>query len=134
MTRKAKDGRYIHIWRGDAAALAETIAEATPGLCTQDGGIFQLNEKKELVGIGRNALQGLINQHIAGVRVVKNGAGWQYELYSYEFAPTPHRGPPTWTNQTPGADAAHEPDAAVLDQIYRTELALRLPRVESGAR
>jgi hypothetical protein len=133
--KKAADGRFIFIWRGpgDTSRLCDAIAEAIPRLC-DNGGIAQLDGKGGLEPVNRAALQALISQHLAGARVVKNGAGWQYELYSYDFAPRRHPGAPTLLNPNPGADAAREPDAGVLDEIYRTELVLRLPKVESGAR
>ena len=62
--------------------------------------------------------------------VVRRGETWQREFYPDEFAqPTP----PTMANPHPDAGAAREPDAKVLDQIFRHELLWRLPRVEAGA-
>jgi hypothetical protein len=126
--------RRLHHWRGkdrqaDINELADAIA-ATGELFNHDGSLVQLDVKGALVPIGRDALHRLIDQHIAAVRVVKNGTGWRKEYFTYSFAPRPRSGPPTMANPNPDAGAGREPDDKALDEIYRRELPWRLPRVE----
>jgi hypothetical protein len=107
------------------------LAVAVDGLCNQDGGIARLDENGGLSPVAFADYCDLVDKHIAGVRVVNRDGVWQREYYSYAFAPKPRFGPPTMANPNPGAGAGREPDATVLDEIYRHELVLRLPKVES---
>ena len=97
--------------------LTDEIAESIE-LYNHDGTLVQLDYSTgKLISINRDALHRLIDKHIAAVRVVNHGTkGWQREYYSYGFA---H-----------GADTRLEPDAKVLDQIYRHELSWRIPKVK----
>jgi hypothetical protein len=84
---------------------------------------------ERLINVNLAGLHALIDKHIAGVRVVPNGTGWQREYFSYAFAPLP-KGPPRWEDRGKEAELCTEPDDRVLKQIYMDELLLRIPRVE----
>ena len=127
-------GRRLHHWRGldriaDIAALADAMATAIPDLATRDGRIVQLDQG-ELRPINLAALHGLADKYIAAVRIVNWGAGWTKEYHPFQFAHRPRLPQPTQENPDPSFGAEREPDAAALEEIYRTELAKRLPRVE----
>jgi hypothetical protein len=126
--------RRLHFWRGkdrtaDIAALADAVA-ATGELFDHGGAIVRLDDNGQLVNINRNDLHELITRHICGVRVVKNGSGWEREYYSYRFAQLPHPGPPRAEDHDKPEAVTHEPDSTVLDDIYRHELLERLPKVQ----
>ena len=125
----------LHHWRGkdrqaDINELANAVA-ATGQLFDNGGAIVRLGGDGQLVNVNRDGLREFIGQHIAAVRVVKNGSGWRKEYYTYGFAPRPRPASPTMANPNPGAGTVlHEPDDKALDEIYRHELLWRLPRVE----
>jgi hypothetical protein len=127
------DGRRPHVWSGtdrekDTAALVEAIVVGVPRLCSLDGSIAQLDGAGGLSAVNLTTFRELIQKYVCGVRIVRNGSGWAYDYYSYAFLPKP-RFNPTNANPTPDAGWSREPDAGVLDAIYRTELVRRLPRV-----
>jgi hypothetical protein len=66
------------------------------------------------------------HETICGVRVVRNGNGWKREYFSYQFNPQQR---PDMRHGGRRPPNGAEPDANVLDQIYREELAWRLPKV-----
>ena len=112
----------------DMARLAVTIAGSGAGLCRQGDRIMQLDSKGQLNPVNMAAFREIIDKHICAVRIVNRGQGWQREFYSYRFAPA--RGhDPSLSGPQPPPDTS-EPDDKVLEEIYRTELLLRLPRVE----
>jgi hypothetical protein len=127
--------RRLHVWRGrhhgstrphglvdavkeDTATLAEAIVEAVE-LFNAGGQLVQLDPTGKIIPINRAALHGLVSKHIAAVRVVNVGTAdppiWQRQYYSFGFEQH--------------ADTAHEPDAKVLDELFRNELLWRLPKV-----
>jgi hypothetical protein len=125
-------GRHLHHWTGldrakDVEDLITKIA-AVVELYNDGGRLVQLGPAGELVPVNFAAFRDLIANSIAGVKVVNGGERWQRELYAYAFAPRP-RFNPTWQNPQPPTDSAHEPDASVLDELFR-EMPARLPRVE----
>jgi hypothetical protein len=69
----------------------------------------------------------LVDENVCYMQVVPNGSGWKCEYHPYAFGPPPRpnmrdggvRPPPSLT----------EPDSTVIDEIYRTEIVKRLPRV-----
>jgi hypothetical protein len=126
--------RHRHHWSGrdrakDVEALADKVA-AVVELYNDDGRLVQLGPAGELVPVNFAAFRDLIANSIAGVRVVNRGGGgvWRCEFYGYAFAPKPRFNPTAQTPQPP-ADSDYEPDATVLDELFR-ELPSRLPRVE----
>jgi hypothetical protein len=130
-THKAPDGRTIHHWHGqdrqaDTTALADCIARAVPGLYDYGGRIVQLDEAGGLNVVNFEKFRSLVEKHIAGIRCVRNGAGWQRQLFPYEFAPAvrydPVRGGPT-----PPPDN-RLPDSKVLTELYQGEVLSRLPK------
>jgi hypothetical protein len=83
----------------------------------------------ELVPVNLADMRALIDKHICGVRLVRNGTGWQREYFTYRFD-TPRRPDPRTGGPRPPPDDS-APDANVLDQIYRFELAWRVPKVNA---
>jgi hypothetical protein len=106
------------------AAVAETI----PNLCARGESIAQLTESGELEAVPLARLYSLIEQHLCGLRIVKNGAGYAREFYTFDFAPTPNPGPRTKEMGLPTATRSAGPDAQVLREIYDA-LPPRLPKV-----
>jgi hypothetical protein len=129
----APNGRRVHHWRGtdreeDADALADTIAVALP-LFNRDGSLVRLDSAGQLVPINFAAFRKLVDKHVCGERLVQRGSGWQREYFTYQFN-TPWRPDPAAAGPRLPPDE-REPDETVLDRIYRSELAMRLPRAES---
>jgi hypothetical protein len=125
-------GRHRHHWSGrdrtkDVEALADKIATVVE-LYNDDGRLVQLGPAGELMPVNFAAFRELVANSIAGVRVVNRGGGgaWRCEFYGYAFAPKP-RFNPTSRNPQPPADSDNEPDATVLDELFR-EMPARLPR------
>jgi hypothetical protein len=125
--------RRIFHWAGydraaDTIALTAAVAETVSGLCNRDGRIARLNEDGSLDAISLAGLHSLIDQHLCGLRIVKNGAGFKREYFNYSFDPAPHPGPPTQASGLRGSRRSDGPDAAILREIY-DQLPARLPRV-----
>ena len=112
----------------DTSEFADAIVAAVPELYTRDGVLVQLVEG-QLIGVNFASLKSLITKHLCGVRVVQRDGRWEREYFSYEFPPPPRPDPRFGGPQEP---RSHEPDSAVLDEIYCGELAVRLPRVKSS--
>jgi hypothetical protein len=55
--------------------------------------LVRLDENGELVPVNLADLRESIGQHIAGVRLVKNGTGRRREYVTYSFDTQSHRGP-----------------------------------------
>lgn len=130
------NGRRLHHWIGkdrtaDIAELADTIA-AVGKLFNHDGVIVQLDPKGKLIQLNLAGLRAFIDQHICGVRLVAldNGWQWQRQYFTYQFEPRQRPNPMHWPPPQSIPDET-EPDATVLDEIYRHELAPRLPRAQS---
>src|SRR4051812_45292426 len=128
-----RNGRRLHLWRGkdrekDIAELTRAIA-ATGELFDHNGAIVRL-EGGQLVGVNRDGWRAFIGQNFCGLRVVKNGTGWKREFYEYRFASPPPRQQPRPEDFGKAEAVVHEPDATVLDEIYRHRLLERLPKVE----
>jgi hypothetical protein len=107
--------------------LADAIANAVPNLFQRDDRIVQLDKNGGFNVVSFAVFRVMVDTNICGERVVPNGAGWKHEYHTYAFNPQPrpdfkHGGRRPPPNQT-------EPDADILDKIYRDELAWRLPRV-----
>jgi hypothetical protein len=128
------NGRRIHHWRGDQdrqaniAALADVIAAAANNLFNRDGALVELNEG-ELNPVNFADFGSIIDQHICGVRAAHRDGAWWKEFFSYRFPPAA-RFDPTLGGPQPTPDRS-EPDAKVLDQLYRVELLLRVPKAEA---
>src|SRR5262245_44096381 len=121
----ADDGRVIFHWRGNTEELADVVA-ANVEIYNDGGNIVALDGTGALLSVNRAGLHARISEAICGVRLVKNGTGYQREYFSYQFAPTPHPGPPQ-PNQPVKTNS--EPNDKVLDDIYRSLLLTRLPKV-----
>ena len=66
--------------------------------------------------------------------MVKRGTGWEREYYSYRFDPAPRPAPRTAEMGLQRSEIrTTEPDAKVLEEIYKNELVWRVPRAEAGA-
>jgi hypothetical protein len=61
-------------------------------------------------------------------QIAFTGAGWEHEYFSYRFDTLPHAGLPRAEDHGKPAES-REPDAAVLDELYRVELLWRIPKV-----
>jgi hypothetical protein len=124
------NGRQPHHWSGrdrdkDTAALADKLATILP-LFQHDGSLFRLDGGK-LVGVSLAEFRGLVEKAICTERAVNRAGVWQQEFVSFGFPPKA-RHIPTMANPNPPDTL--EPDDKVLDEIFRHELAWRLPRVE----
>jgi hypothetical protein len=106
------------------AAVAETI----PGLCCRDGQIARLNEDGSLDSINLSGLHSLIDGHLCGMYIVRNGTGYKRAFFTYTFDPAPHPGPPTQTSGVRDSRRSDGPDAQVLREVYDA-LPARLPKV-----
>jgi hypothetical protein len=130
----APDGRRIHHWSGrdraaDIASLADTVAAAVPGLANLGGTLARLDAHGGLSPLGRNALQGLIDAAICGVRVVNRDGLWQREYFTFGFEQPP-RPDPALIGRGPLPEIpTTEPDLPALDELLKSELVWRLPRV-----
>ena len=60
--------------------------------------------------------------------VVRRGETWQREFIHMSLQQKPNFGAATTVNPHPDAGAAREPDAKVLNQIYRHELLWWCPK------
>jgi hypothetical protein len=128
----APDGRLIFRSSGndrnqDLAALADAIAESIDGLCNYNGGIARLGEDGKLDPISFDRFRLLVDQHICTARVVQNGSEWEWDYQPLAF-PSPPR--PDFSRGGVRSEGSQGPDVTVLDEIYRVELAKRLPAVE----
>jgi hypothetical protein len=128
-----EDERQHHVWSGtnkekDIAALVGSIVAAVPGLVNHDGSIAQLDGTGGLSPINRDQFRALLDKYVCGIRVVKNGSGWQYDRYSFDF---PHKPNIQATNENPNPYAGwdSQPDFAAFDRIYKTDLVPMLPKV-----
>jgi hypothetical protein len=65
---------------------------------------------------------------IAAKRIVNRGSGYEEEFFTYKFPPAA-RFDALLSGPQPLADTS-APDAEALEEIFRTELVKRLPRVE----
>jgi hypothetical protein len=125
-----------HHWDGrdrkaDVDALADAIAASVEGLCNHDEQLVRLDGNGELVNVNMAAFRELIDKSICGIRVVNRGSGWQREYFTYEFAPR-RRPDPMLAGRGPLPELRNtEPDSATLDQLYRSKLLRRIPKVES---
>jgi hypothetical protein len=130
----APDGRLIHIWTGrnhedDIAALASAIAATVPGLVNRGGSPSLVDASGAFAPGGPNVLRDLIGEHICGAQLVTRDGVRVWDYYAYRFAPRPRMGPPTNANPRPDAGLEREPHAEDLDEIFRNELAWRLPKL-----
>jgi hypothetical protein len=121
----------IHHWKGmdrqqDTAALADAIVAAVPGLFDY-GRLVQLDEQGGLSPVNFQMFRDLLTKHIAGVRCVRNGAGWERQMFAYEFAPAV-RYDPLKGGPAPKPDNS-KPDHKVLEELYHREVIARLPKV-----
>jgi hypothetical protein len=126
------NGRRIHHWSGqdrdkDINELTRAIAAAVSGLGNDKGRIVQL-DRGDLRPINQAAFRGLVDRHICRRRIVNRGAGYEEEFFTYQFPPT-RRFDHSISGPQPAPDES-TPDDKVFDQIFRTELLKRLPRVE----
>jgi hypothetical protein len=99
-----------------------------PDLFNYDGQLVQLDGNGGLSPVNFADLCDLIDQHLCDVRVVQRDGVWRKEYVPFQF-PQPPGPDPARGGARP--DDNRKPDATVLNQIYRHELALRLPKVES---
>ena len=132
MTQNSPDGRRVHTWRGrdrkeDIDELVAAIAASVAGLCSShEGTIFRLDGTM----VGRNAFRELVDEHICGCRALPCDGGYQYDYYTFAWAPRP-RFIPTWEKQTPDPKLELQPDEKALFEVFE-ELPSRLPRIEKG--
>lgn len=127
--RNELGSRRLHHWRGgerqrnpvfgdplkeNIDELADAIA-ATIELYNHGGRLTQLGAAGELVPVNMDRFRALLDKHLCSVRVVNGNGIWQRVYAPFGFA---H-----------GADTSREPDAKVLDAIYRSELLWRIPKV-----
>ena len=77
---------------------------------------FNSIPRMKLIPVNLDALRSLIDKHVAAVERFPTAPGGSASTVSYSFAS--------------GADTSREPDAKVLDAIYRHGLAWRIPKVE----
>ena len=136
MTNKI-DGRMIFVWRGkdqltstDTTSLADAIA-ATGEFFNHNDRIVRLDGDGRLVPVLMADLPELIGRHICGVRVVMNNGAARKEYFAYEFPARQRPEPPRQEDWGKPPKLEREPDAKVLEQIYRHELLWRLPKVET---
>jgi hypothetical protein len=127
-----RNDRRVHHWRGedrqaDIAALADAIAASANNLFNHDGALVQVDEGELPVNFADFC--SLVDRRICGVRAVRRDGGWWKEYFSYRFPPAA-RPDPTRGGLRPPPDKS-EPDAAVLDQLYRVEVLSRVPKVEA---
>jgi hypothetical protein len=112
----------IHHWKGmdrqqDTAALADAIVAAVPGLFDY-GCLVQLDEQGGLSPINFETFRALIGRHIAGIRCVRNGAGWERQMFAYPFDPAVRYDPlkggpmPKPDNRSPGGIVSSRGDCA----------------------
>ena len=124
-------GRHFRSGRdrkADTDRLAEAIARSGAGLCNRGGRLARLDGNGELVDINFDGFRDLVDHTICAEHIVKHGDRWEREYYPYRFPPAA-RFNPLLSGPQPAPDTS-EPDDKVLDEIYRTELLWRLPRVE----
>jgi hypothetical protein len=126
------NGRVVHIWTGrnrttDVGRLADAIAAALVpvGLCNHAGGLAQLDKNGGLSPINFDALRKLIDKYVAGLRIVQRDGEWRKEYYAYAFPQAVRYNLNEPTRPPPDISV---PDNTVLDEIYRVELAARLPK------
>jgi hypothetical protein len=129
--RAAPDGRHIFHWSGqdrkqDIDELTDAIAAAIE-LYNQDGKIVRI-ENRELVPVNLASLRRLIDKSICTVRAVNRGSGWEREYLTYRFPPARRVDASRSGPQLPLDES--EPTEEILNEIFRTELLKRLPRVE----
>ena len=127
----APDGRTVHHWKGmdrqrDTAELADAIVAAVPGLYDY-GQIVQLDSAGGLNPVNFQMFRDLLAKHLAGIRCVRNGAGWGRQLFTYPFDPA-IRYDPLKGGPMPKPDNS-KPDHKVLEALYHHEVLSRLPKV-----
>jgi hypothetical protein len=125
------NGRRVHHWRGqdpkaDIAALADAIG-SIEGLCNFNGGIALLDGNGGLSPINFAGFCDLLDRHICEARVVNRDGTWRMEYRPFKFDPAARYG---GGGPRPPPDQS-QPDSATLDQLYRHEILVRIPKVES---
>ena len=123
------NGRIVFTWpgrnrRADTDELARAIA-AVGELYSGDGGFRRIQDGK-LAQVNFAAFRAFLDERIAGCRAVCRDGVWRREYFSYRFDPAPRR---DQTKPAPDDDLYAEPDANVLDDLYRRSLAPLLPKV-----
>jgi hypothetical protein len=126
--------RRLHIWRGrsretDIAALCDAIA-ATGEIFNHDGSFVRLDGDGKIVPIHFADMAEAIGRCIVSVRVVVHDEVARKEFYPFPFDTAPRALPRIEDHGKP-LKPTSGPDAAVLEQLYRTELLWRLPRIET---
>jgi hypothetical protein len=102
---KLDDGRKIFVWRGrdldeDTNRMAEAIAESgVAELFAHNGGLIWFHDGQPVPAI-RPILPGIIARFIKGTRLVRCGATWKREDFTFDFPV--------------GADTGKEPNDKVL--------------------
>jgi hypothetical protein len=99
-------------------------------LYNRDGELVVIDPAGRLTPVNLAGLRELIARSICGVRVVKDSTGWRREYFEYPFATRPHPGAPRAEDHGKPPAVSREPDATVLDALYRHESLWRIPRVE----
>jgi hypothetical protein len=122
-------GRIVFTWpgrnrRADTDELARAIA-STGELYQGDGWFCRIHGGQKLQ-VNFAQFRAFLDERIAGVRAVYRDGSWQREYFSYRFDPPPRR---DQTKPAPDDDLYPEPDANVLDDLYRRSLAPLLPKV-----
>ena len=131
------NGRQLVHWSGrdpilDLHNLANAIAKSDAGLCNNHGQLAQPDPSTgALNNVKFDAFRAIVGKHICGARIINRGTRekphWGPEYFTFAFDHLPHPGPPRQGVPPPAAPL--EPDAKVLEEIYRHELLWRLPRV-----
>jgi hypothetical protein len=126
------DGRLIHHWTGlnrraDTDELTRTIAAAIPGLAVHEGAVVRLDESGELTRPNFASFRTLVGQYLCKASLVNRDGRWGWVHTPFAFAPA-RRFDASLSGPQPATDES-EPDAAVLEEIFRTELVKWLPRV-----
>jgi hypothetical protein len=98
-------------------------------LYNRDGELVVIDPAGQLTPINLAGLRELIARTICGVRVVKDSTGGGASI-EYPFATRPHPGAPRAEDHGKPPAGSREPDATVLDALYRHESLWRIPRVE----
>ena len=129
------DDRKVFIWRGrdrkeDIGLFADAIVASGVELFNHSGDLFQLDGATgKLVRVSQNAFRDLVDKHLCGERVVRNGTGWVREKFTYPFAPKPPRAAPTRASPNPhDADSELVPDDKAIAEVIE-EVVWQLPRV-----
>ena len=134
---KSPDGRTVVAWHPrDRKTGVETGVEhlveaivANVELFNYRNTLARLGADGQLINVTPSALVGLIAEKICGVRLVKNGSGWQRQFFTYGFDRRPRAAPRAEDFGKP-VEPETEPDITVLDVLHR-ELPWRVAGVES---